>query len=82
MACHRNHSALDAVPKYRLDGAYAFTITGEGVVDRYGTMVVTRGLPGASPDTGRRIQPTGSRPLRIRCDTSADGPACSREQQR
>jgi hypothetical protein len=174
MACHRNRSALDAVPKYRLDGAYAFTVNGEGVymsgyfvvadtqvfldvartcepaaapkasdgmraswfdcnrtreggflqlrisevdpvnrsrwyarmrvpdtvtrctqytttgvctqvvrargmkwVDRHGTMVVTRGLPGTPPDTGRSIEPTGSRRLRIRCDTSAAGQACS-----
>jgi hypothetical protein len=174
VACHRARTAGDAIPKYPADGAYAFTIDGQGVymsghfvladtqvfldvagrcepaaapkasdamraswfdcnrtreggflqlrisqvdpvnrsrwyarmrvldvvtrctqyttsgdctevlratgmkwVDRYGTMVVSRGLPGTRPDTGRPIVPKDARRLRIRCDTSAAGPACS-----
>jgi hypothetical protein len=45
-------------------------------VDRYGQMIVTRGLPPIGPPDEKRLEPTGSRPLRVRCDTSAAGSNC------
>jgi len=48
-------------------------------IDRYGAMIVTRGLAGTPPDSSARITvPRGSRPLRARCDTTAFNKACER----
>lgn len=45
-------------------------------VDRYGAMIVTRGLAGTPPDSVAQIVPRGSRPLRARCDTTAFSKEC------
>jgi hypothetical protein len=46
-------------------------------VDRYGAMIVTRGLAGTPPDSSARITvPGGSKPLRARCDTTAFSKGC------
>lgn len=44
-------------------------------VDRYGNMTVVRGI--LAPDTSRAPNPSGTRPLRARCDTSATRTSCS-----
>lgn len=44
-------------------------------VDLYGNMTVVRGM--LPPDTSRAPTPSGTRPLRARCDTSASGTSCS-----
>ena len=47
-------------------------------IERYGAMIVTRGLAGAPPDSVVPIAPRGSRPLRARCDTTAFSKGCER----
>jgi hypothetical protein len=44
-------------------------------VDLYGNMTVVRGM--LAPDTSRAPNPSGTRPLRARCDTSATSTSCS-----
>lgn len=51
-------------------------------VDRYGAIIVTRGLPGTPPDSVLRIVPHGSKPLRARCDTIATKVPCSGDSRR
>ena len=48
-------------------------------VDLYGNMTVVRGM--LAPDTSRAPNPSGTRPLRARCDTSATSTSCSGERR-
>jgi hypothetical protein len=50
-------------------------------VDRYGAMIVTRGLPGTPPDSGLQLAPPGSRPFRMRCDTTIAMGSCNGREE-
>jgi hypothetical protein len=78
---HARRRELDTVTRcavYTVNGDCTQVVRARGMkwVDRYGQMIVTRGMPPIGWQDERRSQPTGSRPLRVRCDTSATGSNC------
>lgn len=52
---------------------------GMKTVDLNGSITVLRGFP-AALDTSRTPDPNGTRPLRVRCDTSATSTSCAKSQ--
>jgi hypothetical protein len=52
---------------------------GMKTVDLNGSITVLRGFP-AALDTSRTTDPNGTRPLRVRCDTSATGASCTKSR--
>ena len=45
-------------------------------IERYGAIIVTRGLAGTPPDSSAFTVPRASKPLRMRCDTTAFNQGC------